>query len=61
MMLDLKEKGNLKKFKYGPQWGDFFKNLNEESKPLFGGTASRKFCTIVMWSYVKCGTCGAIF
>ena len=44
MMLDLKEKGNLKKIKCRPQWGAIFKNLTEESKTLFGGAASRIFC-----------------
>ena len=43
MMVDLKEKGNLKKVFLSEVL--FFKNLTEESKTLFGGAASRMFWT----------------
>ena len=43
MMIDLKEKGYLKKVFLSEVV--FFKNLTEESKTLFGGAASRMFWT----------------
>ena len=49
MMLDLKEKiGYLKKIQVWYFYHSvvlFFKNLSEESRSLFAGTASRKFWT----------------